>query len=174
MAYKELYDEYFALLQERTNCQIKLSELKDGYISTKTISGKKYPYLQYRLKGKLYSEYVGEKRLPHVSTKIAERTKLIGQVSKLSIRLEKIESAAKILDDILYRKLVVMRQCAAMEVMPVDERGKTLAFGKAMAALEGIPPSEETNQNLEHWANGDFSFKESYMKTLRTYNLVEV
>lgn len=174
MAYQELYDEYVLLLQEKTDCQIALSGLKGGYISTKTISGKKYPYLQYRVDGKLVSEYVGEKQLPYVRTKLEERSRLLERVSELGSQLEKIESAVKILDGELSRKLVILRRCAAMEAMPLDEREKSLAFGKAMTALEGIPAGEKVNRNLEHWASGDFSFQESYLETLRTYSLAEV
>jgi serine protease inhibitor len=61
-----------------------------------------------------------------------------------------------------------------MEAMPLDERIKSLAFSNAMTALEGIPASVEIENNLSLWANGDFSFQESYLNTLRTYHLAEV
>ena len=51
---------------------------------------------------------------------------------------------------------------------------KSLAFGSAMTALEGIPTSEETENNLSRWANGDLSFQESYLNTLKAYHLAEV
>jgi serine protease inhibitor len=61
-----------------------------------------------------------------------------------------------------------------MEAMPLDEREQSLAFSSAMAALEGIPASEETEKNLTLWANGEFGFQESYLNTLRAYHLAEV
>ena len=42
MKYKELYNEYNSLLSERNDYARAMSGLKEGYISTKTISGKQY------------------------------------------------------------------------------------------------------------------------------------
>ena len=63
--------------------------------------------------------------------------------------------------------------CAAMETMKIAEREKSLAFSRAMTALNGLPVSEETEMNLSLWASGDLTFKESYLNTLRAYNLAE-
>ena len=99
------------------------------------------------------------------------RAGILGNIREIDGRLEKIEAAANILNENLRRKLVTLRRCAAMEAMPLDVRAKSLAFGNAMTALEGIPASEETEKNLSRWANGDLSFQESYLNTLRTYHL---
>jgi hypothetical protein len=148
--------------------------LKDGYISTKTISGNKYAYLQYRVNGKLLSEYVKDDYLPEVRAELDKRAALLERIRKIDERLEKIEAAAGILDNSLRRTLVILRRCAAMEMRTFEERRKSLAFGSAMTALEGIPSSEETEKNLSRWANGDLSFRESYLNTLLAYNLAEV
>ena len=66
MKYQELHSEYAVLLREKTDCQKALAVLKTGYISIKTISGKKYAYLQYRVDGKLVSEYIKADDLPKV------------------------------------------------------------------------------------------------------------
>jgi len=174
MAYRELHNEYVSLLRDKTNCQNALAALKDGYISTKTISGKKYTYLQYRVDGKLSSEYVREEHLPEIRAELDERTRILEKIRGIDARLEKIEAAADILDNSLRRELITLRRCAAMEAMPYDERGKSLAFGSAMTALEGIPASAETEKNLTRWANGEVSFQESYLNTLRAYHLAEV
>ena len=174
MEYRELYSEYASMLQDKAEYQNSLALLKDGYISTKTISGKKYAYLQYRVNGKLFSEYVKGDRLPEVCAELDKRAVLLDRIREIDERLEKIEAAAEILDKSLHRKLVILRRCAAMEMMSVEERGKSLAFGSAMTALEGIPSSDETEKNLSGWAAGDLSFQESYLKTLQTYHLAEV
>jgi hypothetical protein len=148
--------------------------LKEGYISTKTISGKKYSYLQYRIDGKLLSEYIREDDVPNIRAELDERIHTLKKVRETDSRLDKIETAAGILDDGLRRKLIAIRRCAAMEAMPLDERIKSLAFGSAMTALEGIPAGIETEKNLSLWVTGDFSFQESYLNTLRTYHLAEV
>ena len=174
MVYQELFNEYTSLLGVKTDCQNALTALKDGYISTKTISGKKYAYLQYRVDGKLSSEYIREENLPNIRAELDERTRTLEKVRETISRLDKIQAAAGILDDGLQRKLIALRRCAAMEAMPLDVRAKSLAFGNAMTALEGIPASEDTEKNLSRWANGDLSFQESYLNTLRTYHLTEV
>ena len=174
MVYQELFNEYTSLLGVKTNCQNALITLKDGYISIKTISGKKYAYLQYRVDGKLSSEYIREEDVPNIRAELDERTCTLEKVRETDSRLDKIEAAAGILDDGLRRKMIAFRRCAAMDAMPLDERTKSLAFGNAMNALEGIPASEETEKNLARWANGDLSFQESYLNTLRIYHLAEV
>jgi hypothetical protein len=174
MLYQEIQNEYTNLLRERAVNQSTLASLKDGYISTKTISNKKYAYLQYRVDGKLISEYIGEDNLPLIQSELDERASLTKNISEIETRLAKIEAAASFLDSNLRRTLITLRRCAAMESMPVAERNKSLAFGSAMTALEGIPVSAETEQNLSSWANGNLSFQESFLNTLRTYNLAEV
>jgi hypothetical protein len=174
MAYHELYDEYTALLNEKTACQKALAELKDGYISAKTISGKKYYYFQYRMNGKLVSEYIKNEYLPQTREELAKRASFLERIREIDGRLGKIEAAAGILDNDLRRRLNILRRCAAMEAMPLAERKKSLAFGNAMSALEGIPAGEETEKNLLLWAEGKLSFQESYHNTLRAYHLAEV
>ena len=173
MEYHELYNEYISLLSYKTDCLKRLTMLKDGYISNKNISGKKYAYLQYRVDGRLLSEYVKEEYLPEVRAELKNRANLIDRIRETDDRLGKIEAAAGILDSEFRRKLVTLRRCATMEVMPFEEREKSLAFGNAMTALEGIPVSEETERNLSLWANGNYSFQESFLNTLQAYNLAE-
>ena len=174
MEYNELYNEYMLLLREKADCQNNLTVMKDGYISTKTISGKKYAYLQYRVDGKLLSEYIREDNLPGIQTELDKRARTLEKIREIDSRLVKIEAAADILDISLRRRLVTLRRCAVMETMPFEDRTKSLAFGNAMTALEGIPASEETEKNLSSWANGGMSFQESFLNTLRAYHLAEV
>ena len=173
MKYPELYDEYASLLREKAECQKDLTQLKDGYISTKTIAGNKYAYLQYRVNGKLISEYIKDDRLPEIRAELDKRAATLNQIHVIDGRLKIIEAAASILDNRLSRNLVTLRRCAALESMPVDERSISLAFARAMTALEGIPASEETEKSLSRWAAGNLSFNDSYMNTLRAYRLTE-
>jgi len=53
-------------------------------------------------------------------------------------------------------------------------RKKSLEFGNAMTALEGIPAGKDTEKNLSLWASGKYSFKDGYLKTLTKYHLIEV
>jgi hypothetical protein len=174
MEYQDLYNEYSLLLKNKNDCQNRLTVLKDGYISNKTISGKKYAYLQCRINGKLSSEYIREDCLSGIQAELSERAQILDKIREINSRLLKIENAADILNRDLHRRLVTLRRCAIMETLPFGERTKSLAFGNAMTALEGIPASKETEKNLLRWANGDMSFQESFMNTLRAYHLSEV
>ncbi|MDR2713887.1 MAG: hypothetical protein LBB91_12330 [Clostridiales bacterium] len=173
MEYQELFNKYVYLLKDKENCHNKLALLKDGYISTKPISGKKYPYLQYRVDGKLLSEYIKDDSLLQVREELATRAALLEQIKEIDGQLRKLETAAAILDKSLSRKLITLGRCAIMEVMSLAEREKSLAFSSAMTALEGIPAGEDTEKNLALWARGETSFKESYLNTLRTHHLTE-
>jgi len=174
MLYQELHNEYTTLLREKADCQSSLAMLKDGYISTKTISNKKYAYLQYRMDGKLISEYIRDENLPKIRDELDERGRLENKIGKIDDRLGKIEAAANILNNSLRRNLITLRRCAVMEEMTFAEREKSLAFGRAMTALEGIPASEEIERNLSRWTIGDLSFQESYLNILQAYHLTEV
>jgi hypothetical protein len=102
----------------------------------------------------------------------AQRRRLISLRRRLSSR---IPAAVSILRNRSSAVLLInLRRCAALEIMPFEEREKSLAFGSAMTALEGIPVSEATEKNLSRWASGDFSFQESYLNTLKAYRLSEV
>ena len=61
-----------------------------------------------------------------------------------------------------------------MDSMPVEMRQKSLEFGNAMTALEGLPASEDTEKNLSLWAKDQHSFKDIYLQALIKYNLIEV
>ncbi|MCL2337654.1 MAG: hypothetical protein FWC60_09565, partial [Firmicutes bacterium] len=166
--------EYTSLLNKKADCHKQIAVLKEGYISTKTIAGKKYAYLQYRVDGKLFSEYIKNENLPGVRAELDQRAATLSRIHEIDGRLDKIEAAAGILAKDLRRKMIIHRRCAAMETMSFGEREKSLAFSSAMTALEGIPASEESELNLSRWAKGELSFQESYLQTLRTYHLAEV
>ena len=86
---------------------------------------------------------------------------------------ERLESAAKILDNNLYRIFFYLKQCAEMDALPMEKRQDALSFAKAMTALEGLPAKEETEQNLMLWARGEKMFADFYMKALQSYRVLE-
>jgi hypothetical protein len=174
MQYQEIYDEYTILLNERSISARAIAHLKSGYISTKTISGKQYSYLQNRVTGKLLSEYVPADALPQVCAELEERKQRKHKIADADKQLDRLEAAAGILDRTLRDKLVVLRRCATVDALPVEKRAKSIAFGNAINALEGIPADESVERNMNLWGNGSFSFLDSYLSTLRKYNLMEV
>ena len=99
---------------------------------------------------------------------------MLVRISDIGEESDKIQAAAKILDDPLYRKLIVIKQCYLMDSTPISDRAKTLSFANAMTALEGIPVNNATNRNLQLWADGKQSYMDAYFNTLLKYNLIEV
>jgi len=174
MEYRDLTSEYSSLLREKAVAQKKVAGLRYGYISFKTISGKTYPYLQYKEGGKLISKYIKNSQLHEVMADLGMRTKYLEKIQEADKRLEKIEAAAGILDKKLLRKLTILRRCAAMDAISVEEKVAALGFSIAMTALEGIPASEGTEKNLSRWVEGELRFLDSYLETLRKYKLVEM
>jgi hypothetical protein len=172
MKYKELYDEYNSLLSQQNEYLRTSSTIKEGYISTKTISGKQYFYLQKKIEGKINSEYIKEDMLPQVKSELQQRGEIEKAIDRTNEQLDRLETAVKVLDKSLYHKLIILRRCALMDSMPVDMRKKSLEFGNAMNALEGIPASEDTEKTLSLWAAGQHSFRDSYLQTLTKYRLI--
>lgn len=76
------------------------------------------------------------------------------QIAAAGDELEKLEAAALILEKPRYRRLLLLRRCASMDAMPLCERQKSLAFASAMAALEGVPASPDTDHRLTSWVQG--------------------
>ncbi|MDR3137045.1 MAG: hypothetical protein LBU07_06545 [Coriobacteriales bacterium] len=174
MQYQEIYDEYTVLLNERSTSARAIARLKSGYISTKTISGKQYSYLQNRANGKLLSAYIPADALPQVCVELEERKQREHKIADADKQLDRLEAAAGILDKTLRDKLVVLRRCAAVDALPIEKRAKSIAFGNAINALEGIPVNESVKRNMNLWENGSFSFLDSYLSTLRKHHLMEV
>ena len=174
MKYKELYDEYTDLLSKKSDYWATLSALKEGYISTKTISGKQYSYLQKKIDGKINSEYIKEDILTQVKAELQRRAEIGQAINRTDEQLDRLETAVNLLDKSLHHNLINLRRCSSMDSMPVEKRKKSLEFGNAMTALEGIPASEDTEKTLSLWAVGQYSFKDGYLQTLAKYHLIEV
>ena len=79
-----------------------------GYLVTKKIAGKEYLYLQYTAQGKKKSEYVREEDWGRVKAAVARREPAKEEMNALRREQSRLESAAKILDDNLYRTFVFL------------------------------------------------------------------
>ena len=174
MKYREIYEEYNSLLAQKTDCSNLLPALKEGYISVKTISGKKYSYLQKKSGGRINSEYIKEGMLAQIQSELQKRRETENQIEMINKELCRIETAVKTLDKSLYHKLIILKRCSLMDSMPVEMRQKSLEFGNAMTALEGIPASADTENRLSLWAAGRYSFKDAYLHALKKYRLMEI
>jgi len=174
MRYKEIYDEYNSLLTTRSDFIRIAATLKEGYISTKTISGKQYFYLQKKIDGRLNSEYIKEDMFPQIKAELQKRNEIEKAINQIDKQLSRLEEAVRILDKALYHKLIILRRCAIMDSMPINIRKKSLEFGSAITALEGIPASKDTEKMLSLWVIGQYSFRDGYLQILTKYHLIEV
>lgn len=173
MKYYELYDEYITLLYRQADARQKLQLLPKGYITIKKISGKEYHYLQYTSFGKKRTEYLRGTEIDSIRKKLALRASLCKEIEKIHTTLDKLERAAKILDEQLNRSFFHLRQCADMDALPISKRDKALSFARAMTALEGLPARETTEENLKLWAKGEKSFADFYLPALQNYGAME-
>ena len=173
MKYRELLDEYRALLNSEIKLQTELCEIPKGYLVTKRISGKEYLYLQYTEQGKKKTEYIREEDQERYQIAILRREPAKEEIKTIRQEQTRLESAAKILDSNLFRCFVFLKQCAQMDAMPMGKRQDALSFAKAMTALEGLPTREETEHNLLLWSKGEKKFEDIYLKSLQSYNVLE-
>ena len=174
MKYQEIYSEYSTLLYSQAKLQQRLKAIARGYITTKKISGKEYHYLQYTYCGKKKSEYLREADVDKVREKLLLGETLRRQIAENNADLDRLEKAAKILDEQLSRAFFYLRQCAEMDALPVLKREKALSFARAMTSLEGLPAKETTEENLQLWAKGEKSFADFYLPALQDYRVMEV
>ena len=174
MKYLELYNEYTALLCDQVTLRRQLQTVPKGYITQKQISGRIYYYLQYTAFGKKKSEYLRETEVESVCEKLSHRESLSKKLDDNNADLDRLERAAKILDEPLSRTFFYLRQCADMDALPISKREKVLSFAKAMTSLEGLPAEEVTEENLRLWAKGEKSFVDFYLPTLQNYGIMEV
>lgn len=174
MKYQELHDDYIALLNAQTALKQQLHSIPKGYITTKKISGKEYHYLQYTVFGKKKSEYLRETEVASTYKKLSYRESLSKELEENNAKIDRLERAAKILDDQLSRTFLYLRQCADMDALPVSKRDKALSFVRAMTSLEGLPAKESTEENLRLWAKGEKSFADFYLIALKNYRVMEV
>ena len=173
MKYQEIYSEYIMFLRERTQIIWERCAMPKGNICKKNISGKDYYYLQYTSYGKKKTEYIRECEVKDVNSKIVMREKLTRDLESIDTNLDRLEKAAAILDENLSRTFFFLRQCADMDSLPLPKRTAALSFAGAMTTLEGLPASQETEQNLKAWVEGKKSFAEFYIPALRKYNILE-
>ena len=173
MKYIELYAEYISLTTEKYQTLSQMQQLCFGYISTKTIRGKKHHYLQHRENGKMKSEYVNLNELDRVNSQLVQRAKLQARLKEIEKSLIRIEAGVKIISPTLSQRLWFYKQGAATDSLTLDERKESMAFTEAITALEGLPSSQGLDDFLLGWVDGKGSFVDFYLSLLEQYNIIE-
>lgn len=161
--------EYKDLLERKLKLEIELQELVQGYISKKTIKGNTYCYLQNRVGGKLTSQYLKSEEVDKIAEQIARRKQCEAELPKLKARLSELEQAADLLGKNISRQLMLLKLSTGMDNLTAEQKRRSSSFAGAMNAVEGIPVSDQTAQDIVDWQNGDKTFLSIFEATLKRY-----
>jgi len=167
--------EYVELLSRKLFIEQEMKRLPVGYISKKTIKGKVQFYLQHRVGSKVVGSYIRSEEVDQTSGEIEKRKNYMDELADIEIRLTQLEQAAALINKDLYCKLSLYKLSYKMDDLESAEKQICSSFGSAMNAIEGVPVSTETHEEIEKWKRGDESFLTVFEDTLRRYGFpVEV
>lgn len=164
-----IIDEYKELLLRKNEIEKELPSLPKGYISTKMIHGRRYYYLQNRVDGKITSRYLKEYELEPVKEQLECLKKYKEELPKIEIRLKDLEKAAGLIDKSIARYLIVLKLSYGMDEIERVQKERSSTFAHALNAIEGVPASETTKQNIEKWKQGQESYISILLSTLKMY-----
>lgn len=170
-----LKKEYKELLNKKHLIETSLETLAKGYISRKTINGKQYSYLQTKVDGKLASEYLKAEDIDRISEELSLRKQYEAEFQAIITRLEELESAAAIIGKGVDRTLMLLRISSGMDDLQPEEKAQCISFSNAMNAVEGVPVSKQTADDIALWQSGVISYQAVFTATLKRYGFsVEV
>lgn len=164
-----ILDEYKELLEKKIFIEAELEKLPKGYISKKTISGKQYSYLQIKTGGKLTGEYLKNEEVEHISGQLALRKEYETELPKIAARLEELEKAAQLIGNGIDRTLMLFKISVGMDDMETVKKSRCISFANAMNAIEGVPVSRQTADEVALWKDGMKSYMAVFAATLRRY-----
>ena len=164
-----IFLEYKNLLERKVKLETELQTLVQGYISKKTIKGKTYCYLQNRVGGKLISQYLKSEEVDEITEQIARRKQYEAELPKLKARLSELEQAARLLGKNISRQLMLLKLSTGMDSLSAEQKRRSSSFAGVMNAVEGIPVSEQTAQDIAAWQNGNKPFLSIFEATLKRY-----
>lgn len=173
MKYNDLYKEYEDLQNKKELERIELSKCRDGYISVKKINNRNYYYLQKRVNGKVKSKYIKSENLKGIKEELKRRHTISKSIEVIKDKLSRLELAISVLDKNLYQKVLLTKRCTKMDYLNIELRREALRFADAITALEGLDTSKEAIKDLKDWADGNQGFKESYLRVLQKYKMIE-
>lgn len=164
-----IVNEYTKLLERKAELQKELSVLPQGYISKKNINGRTYYYLQNRVSGKMTGIYLKKNEMDRISEQIRLRKQYEAELPKVNSRLSELEQAARLIGHGLDRRLLLQKLGVGMDTLSAEQKGCCISFADAMNAIEGVPASEQTSQELADWQGGRTSYLSVFEATLRRY-----
>lgn len=161
--------EYTALVKRKGEIVAALASLRRGYISRKTINGKKYRYLQIRANGKMVSIYLKSDEADRVAAELAERKTMEAELPKIVARMTELEQAAKLIGRGADRRLMLLNISMGMDAMDAEQKKRSISFADAMNAIEGVPVSEQTAKDIADWQNGKKTYLAVFETVLKRY-----
>ncbi len=88
----ELLDQYMKYKDSIEIYQHKIDTCTKGYITTKRIKGKSYPYLQWRNKGRICSKYIDPDKVALFQEDIVIRKQYEANLKEIKKAIKEIES----------------------------------------------------------------------------------
>lgn len=167
-----IINEYKELLLQKNKTEQTLPSLPVGYISTKTIKGKQYYYLQNRVNGKIISKYLKENEVSIIKEQVDLCKKYKAELPKIEARLKELEQAAKLIDRSIARNLIILKLSCGMDSLSSFQKERSVSFANALNAIEGVYASKTTQQNIDKWKTGEESFISIFQSTLNMYGFV--
>ncbi len=164
-----LTTEYKELLERKLFINTALEALAKGYISRKNIKGKQYFYLQARADGKVTSEYLKTEDVVRITEELELRKQYEAELPMIAVRLEELEKAAHIIGKGVDRTLMLIRISSGMDALEPAEKAQCISFANAMNAVEGVPVSKQTADDIAKWQNGVISYQAVFTATLKRY-----
>ncbi len=170
-----LANEYSQLLERKQEIETALGSCAKGYISEKTINGKRYSYLQTKIKGKLTSTYLKTEEVDKVQSQLTQRREYEEELPGIDLRIKELEQAANLIGKGIDRALMLLKISTGMDQLEQEQKAKCISFANSMNAVEGVPVSEQTAAEIALWQNGQKSFQAVFSATLKRYGFtVEV
>ncbi|HIU77353.1 MAG TPA: hypothetical protein IAC62_15805 [Candidatus Pelethocola excrementipullorum] len=104
-----------------------------------------------------------------VAEQISRRKEYEKELPKLTARISELEQAARLIGKNTSRRLMLLRLSIGMDSLTPEEKKHSISFASAMNAVEGIPVSEQTAQDITAWQNGNEPFFKIFEATLKRY-----
>lgn len=170
--YKTLITEYQSVLERIRHIEQQLQELPSGYISTKKINGRVYHYYQRRIQDKIVSKYLPDDKTDSMMLQIKLRKAYHAELKNLTKSKKAIESIASKLNRGLLSYFRLLDAAIGMDSLTKKERYESLTFADAMTAVEGVPASRETDNELTLWAESKQTYQDACIHILKQCGVV--
>ena len=118
---------------------------------------------------KIASSYLKSRDVDNISKQIALRRQYEAELPQINLRLGELEKAAKLLGKKNVRELMLLKISIGMDSISAEQKERSISFAHCMNAIEGVPVSEQTEQDIADWKQGKKSFISIFEATLKRY-----